>query len=79
MTAAIKLKRVVANTTHVLAIEACAAAQALDFLLPLKSSPPLQKAHAAIRKVSPTIEHDRVFAEDFAKLAELIRTGTLAK
>jgi histidine ammonia-lyase len=79
MAAAIKLKRVVANTTHVLAIEACAAAQALDFLLPLKSSQPLQQAQAAIRKVSPKVEHDRVFAEDFAKLAELIRSGGLAK
>jgi histidine ammonia-lyase len=79
MAAAIKLKRVIANTTNVLAIEACAAAQALDFLAPLKSSQPLQKAHAAIRSVSPKIEHDRVFAEDFAKLAELIRAGALAK
>jgi histidine ammonia-lyase len=78
MTAAIKLKKVVANTTNVLAIEACAAAQALDFLAPLKSSAPLQKAHAAIREVSPRIEHDRVFAEDFARLAELIRAGALA-
>jgi len=64
---------VVANSTFVLAIEACAAAQAIDFLAPLKTSPPLQHAHAAIRKVSPSIEHDRVFATDFAKLAELIR------
>ena len=79
MAAAIKLKRVIANATNVLAIEACAAAQALDFLSPLKSSQPLQKAHAAIRKVSPRIEHDRVFAEDFAKLAELIRSGALTK
>ena len=75
MTAAIKLKRVIANTTNVLAIEACAAAQALDFLAPLKSSLALQKAHAAIRKVSPKIEHDRVFADDFAKLAELVRSS----
>ena len=75
MAAAIKLKKVVANTTYVLAIEACAAAQALDFLAPLKSSPPLQRAHAAIRKVSTRIDQDRVFAEDFAKLAELIRAG----
>jgi histidine ammonia-lyase len=79
MAAAIKLKKVVANTTHVLAIEACAAAQALDFLAPLKSSQPLQRAHAAIRNVSPKIEQDRVFALDFAKLAELIRAGALAK
>jgi len=77
MAAAIKLKRVIANTTNVLAIEACAAAQALDFLAPLKSSQPLQKAHAAIRNVSPKIEHDRVFAEDFAKLAELIRSRSI--
>jgi histidine ammonia-lyase len=79
MAAAIKLKRVIANTTNVLAIEACAAAQALDFLSPLKSSQPLQKAHAAIRNVSSKIEHDRVFADDFAKLAELIRAGGLTK
>ena len=79
MAAAIKLKRVVANTTNVLAIEACAAAQALDFLAPLKSSEALQQAHAAIRKVSPKIEHDRVFAEDFARLAELIRAGGIAR
>ena len=79
MAAAIKLKRVIANTTNVLAIEACAAAQALDFLTPLKTSQPLQKAHAAIRGVSPKIEQDRVFGEDFAKLAELIRSGALAK
>jgi histidine ammonia-lyase len=79
MAAAIKLKRVIANTTNVLAIEACAAAQALDFLSPLKSSQPLQKAHAAIRKVSSKIEQDRVFADDFAKLAELVRSGALAR
>jgi histidine ammonia-lyase len=79
MAAAIKLKRVVANTTHVLAIEACAAAQALDFLLPLKTSAPLQKAHAALRKVSAKVERDRVFAEDFARVAELIRAGALAE
>ena len=78
MAAAIKLKKVVANTTHVLAIEACAAAQAIDFLAPLKTSPLLQRAHAAIRKVSPRIEQDRVFASDFARIAEVIRSGALA-
>ena len=79
MTAGLKLKRIVANTTNVLAIEACAVAQALDFLAPHKTSAPLQKAHAAIRKVSPTIEQDRVFAEDFARLAELIKAGELVQ
>ena len=77
MAAALKLKKVVANTTNVLAIEACASAQALDFLAPLKTSVLLQRAHAAIRGVSPRIEHDRVFAGDFARLAEAVRGGLL--
>ena len=53
MTAANKLKRVVANTCYVLAIEALAAAQGLDFRAPLKTSKRLQSAHSAIRSVSP--------------------------
>ncbi len=77
MASAIKLKKVVANTSHVLAIEACAAAQALDFLAPLQSSPPLQQAYNAIRKVSPRVEHDRVLAGDFARVAELILSSAL--
>jgi len=77
MPAALKLKRVVANATNVLAIEACAAAQAIDFLAPLTTSPAIAKVHAAIRNVSPRVEQDRVFAGDIANLAELIRSGGL--
>jgi len=77
MAAAIKLKKVVANTTHVLSIEACAAAQALDFLLPLKTSQPLQQVHARIRQVSPRLEQDRVLSGDFVKVAELVISGAL--
>ncbi|MGC1961665.1 MAG: histidine ammonia-lyase, partial [Candidatus Sulfotelmatobacter sp.] len=60
MTAAIKLKRIVENTRNVLAIEAMAVAQAIDFLAPLKASKRGQAAHAAIRSVCPTMEKDRV-------------------
>ena len=77
MAAAIKLKKVVANTTNILAIEACAAAQAIDFLAPLQTSPLLEKAHADIRKVSPKVKQDRVLTGDFANMAELIRAGGL--
>jgi histidine ammonia-lyase len=79
MTAAIKLKRVVENTRHVLAIEAMAVAQALDFLAPLKTSKRGQAAHAAIRSVCPTVENDRVMYKDFARLAELIASGKVAE
>jgi histidine ammonia-lyase len=78
MAAAIKLKKVVANTTNILAIEACAAAQAIDFLAPLQTSPALVKAHAVIRKVSPKVEHDRVFAKDFAEVARIVAAGKIA-
>jgi histidine ammonia-lyase len=78
MTAANKLKRVVENTRNTLAIEAMAAAQAIDFLAPLKTSKPLQAAHAAIRAVCATMEKDRVMYQDFARIAELIASGKLA-
>lgn len=78
MAAALKLERVIANTTHVLAIEAAAAAQAIDFLTPLKTSIRLQKSYAAIRAACPQVEHDRVLANDFSKLAEIISAGKLA-
>ena len=73
MAAALKLERVVINTTNVLAIEAAAAAQALDFLAPLKTSPRGQKVYAAIRSVCKFMEHDRALSEDFVRLADLIR------
>ena len=79
MTAAIKLKRIVENTRNVLAIEAMAVAQAIDFLAPLKTSKRGQAAHAAIRSVCATVEKDRVMYKDFARIAELIARGKVAE
>jgi histidine ammonia-lyase len=79
MTAANKLRRIVDNTRNVLAIEAMAVAQAIDFLAPLKSSKRGQAAHAAIRSVCLTMEKDRVMYKDFARLAELIASGKVAE
>ena len=78
MTAALKLRRVVENTRNVLAIEAMAVAQALDFLAPLKTSKRGQAAHAAIRSVCPSIQNDRVMYPDLARTAELIASGKIA-
>jgi histidine ammonia-lyase len=79
MTAATKLNRIVENTRSVLAIEAMAVAQAIDFLAPMKTSKRGQAAHAAIRSVCPTMEKDRVMYKDFARLAELIASGKVAE
>jgi len=75
MTAALKLRRVVDNTRYVLAIEAMAAAQALDFVAPLTTGKRGQKACHAIRSVSPKLEKDRVMYQDFAKIADVIASG----
>ncbi|HYL12418.1 MAG TPA: histidine ammonia-lyase [Terriglobales bacterium] len=79
MTAALKLKRIVENTRSVLAIEAMAACQGLDFLAPLKTSKRGQSAHAAIRSLSPTVDKDRVMYPEFARIADVISSGKIAE
>jgi histidine ammonia-lyase len=78
MAAAVKLQKVIANTRHVVAIEAMAAAQAVDFLKPLKPSKRGQAAYEAIRDVSPMVTKDRILAPDIAKVAEVIASGAVA-
>jgi histidine ammonia-lyase len=78
MTAAIKLKRIVDNTRNVMAIEAMAVAQAIDFLAPLKTSKRGQAAHAAVRAVCARMDKDRVMYPDFARVAEVIASGKLS-
>jgi histidine ammonia-lyase len=65
------------NTRYVLAIEAMAAAQALDFVAPLTTGKRGQKACAAIRAISPKLEKDRAMYQDFAKIAEVIASGKI--
>ena len=71
-------KEVVDKDATCSAIQGMAAAQALDFHAPLKTSKPLQQAHAAIRGVCATMEKDRVMYQDFMRIAQLIASGKLA-
>jgi histidine ammonia-lyase len=77
MTSATKLQRIVRNTRTVLAIEALAAARALDLLAPLKTSPVLEEMRARIREVSPPIQGDRPFYRDIAAVDSLLSAGRL--
>jgi histidine ammonia-lyase len=77
MAAAIKLNKVVKNTRYVLAIEACAAAQAVDFLAPLKPGLRGQLAYKTIRNVTARVQHDRILAPDFEAVSQLIASGAL--
>ena len=73
MTAALKLRDVVRNTRAVLAIETLAAARALDFLRPLRSSAPIEAA----RELIPKLEGDQPLSGEIAKVDDLIARGDL--
>ncbi len=73
MTAALKLQGVVGNTRLVLAIEALAAARALDFLRSLRTSAPLE----AVRALLPRIEGDQPLTAAIERAEALIAEGAL--
>ncbi len=65
------------NTAGVLAIELLAACQGLDFRSPLKTSQPLERARAILRRKVPFYDHDRYFAPDIEKATKIIQSGVL--
>jgi len=76
--AARRLGAMVDNTAHILGIEYLAAAQGIEFLRPLRSSLPLERAHALLRCVSPPVAGDRYLAPDIEVATELVTDGALA-
>jgi len=76
--AARKALQVVANVRRILAIELIAACQALEFLRPLESSPPLQAVHRLVRRHVEAYDRDRSLAPDIEAVAELVRDGAVA-
>lgn len=72
MTGALKLRRIVENLEHILAIEMMCAAQGLDYRAPLRPSPAVARAHAAIRAIVPHLDEDRIPAPDIAVIAAAI-------
>ena len=78
MGAAWKLKRVLHNVRHVLAVELMASAQALDFRRPLTPGRGVRVAHARVRALVATYDTDRVVGPDITRLAAAIATGQFA-
>ncbi len=78
LAAARKARRSVACLQKVLATELMCAAQGIEFRRPLRSSDPIEKAHARIRLDVPKLEGDRVLGPDLDALTDLIRSGELA-
>jgi len=77
--AARRLQPMIANVTHILGIEWLAAAQGVEFLRPLASSPPLEAAHALLRRDCPAMMTDRFLAPDIERASRLVGDGSLAR
>jgi histidine ammonia-lyase len=79
MGAALKAEQAVHHAARVLAVEVLCAAQAIDLLAPLTTSAPLQRAHAFIRGLAPTLVEDRPPAPDIERVAAAILDGTFVR
>jgi histidine ammonia-lyase len=73
--AAHKTAAVVANTRRVLAVELIAAAEALEFRRPLRSSEPLEAVHALLREQASAHEVDRVLGPEIEAVAVSVGSG----
>jgi histidine ammonia-lyase len=77
MTAARHAREIVTNAETVVALEALAAAQALDLRAPLEPGPATRAVHDALRGSIPFFEADREFGPDIADAVALVRSGVL--
>jgi len=75
--AARRLQPMLANTAHIVAIELLAAAQGIEFLRPLQSSPALEGVMRLVRSVSPAMMADRSLARDIEAVHHLVATGDI--
>ena len=75
VTAAHKATQVVANAARILAIELIAAAEALEFRRPLRSSPALEAVHARLREAVAAHERDRVLGPEIEETATALVDG----
>jgi histidine ammonia-lyase len=75
--AARRLHAMLDNTAGIVAVEWLAAAQALEFHRPLRSSPPIEALHARLREEVPFMHEDRLMAPDIAAATALVESAVL--
>ena len=75
--AARRLQPMVANVAHILAIEWLAAAQGIEFLRPLTTSPALEAAHSLLRQRVAPMPTDRYIASDIEHANSLVHSAAL--
>jgi histidine ammonia-lyase len=73
MTAATKLRAIVENAEHTLAIELLAAAEGLEYRQPLQPGLGVRRAYEIVRANVPRLTQDRALSKDIQKIAQAIR------
>jgi histidine ammonia-lyase len=78
MAAAYKLRRILGNAQRVVSCELIAAAQGLEFRMPLKPGKGVRKLYDRVRLVVPKLEDDRPLAPDIEGMTALLQREALA-
>ncbi|HSB52899.1 MAG TPA: hypothetical protein VLD58_01020, partial [Gemmatimonadales bacterium] len=65
------------NVAAIVGIELLAAVQGCDFRAPLRSSQPLERVRAMLRREVPHLEDDRYLHPDILIATSLVRSGRL--
>lgn len=73
-----RLRRMTANLSYIIGVEAMCAAQGIEARAPLTTSEPLQAALKALRAKVAALAEDRYLADDIEAASKLVRDGTLA-
>ena len=75
LTAALKLRTIVENAEHLLAIELLCGAEGLEFRRPLKAGAGVEQAYERVRAISPAVNEDRALSLEIERVAAAIRAG----
>jgi histidine ammonia-lyase len=78
MSGARRLRRMLTNLQHALAIELLCACQGIDLLAPLETGTLAKKAHSAVRAKATMVKEDRALASDIEAITQLIAEETIA-
>jgi histidine ammonia-lyase len=79
MGSALKLRQILENAEHILAIELLCGAQGVDFHQPLQPGAGSRSALRLIRGRVPHLHEDRVLADDIAAVRSLITSGAFSR
>jgi histidine ammonia-lyase len=75
MTAATKLRSIVDNAEHMLAIELITSAEGLEYRAPLQPGRGVKQAYEIVRKYVPRLTSDRAMSREIEMVARAIRHG----